>query len=364
MLKIIVVGPTPPFRGGISHHNTNLLSALSSNECDVLSISFSRLYPKLLYPGENDKDNSQKSLENSEPIIDTLNPISWIKCYQRINQFKPDIVIFHWWTTYFAFFYFTIMKLMRKDKYQKICIVHNLFPHEKNLIDPFLTKFALNNFNNYIFHSKNVEEKFILILPNKLHHYFPHPLYKNFRKKNIGKREAKQLLGFSESDILLLMFGLIRPYKGLSCLLEAMHSIIQQNHNYRLIVAGEFWDSIKKYHTQISKLGLDDYITIHNKYIPDDEVPIYFSAADIFTAPYVSGTQSGALKIALSYKLPIVASSVISEEKKKDDENWLVVPPNDPEALSLAIQKIQLTNEINIEDYASWSDFASFIMEI
>ena len=363
-MKIVVIGPTPPYRGGISHHNTNLLKSLSSSENDVLSISYSRLYPKFLYPGENDKDLTQKIIENSEPIIDMMNPLTWIECFHRIKKFNPEKVIFHWWTTFFAFFYFFITSLMRKGEFQKICIIHNLFPHEKKWFDPFITKISLNNFNEFVFHSRKEEQKFIRYLPNKSHRFFPHPLYDNYLDKKIGKVEAKKLLGFSEKEKIILMFGIIRPYKGLECLLLAMHELIKNNSNYRLLVAGEFWESINKYHRQINELGLDSYITIHNRYIPDNDVPIYFSAADIFTAPYVSGTQSGALKIALSYKLPIVASSVISEEKKISDENWLVVPPNDPEALSLAIQKIQLTNEINIKHFTSWSDFASFIMEI
>jgi len=363
-LKIVVIGPTPPYRGGISHHNVNLLTSLSSSENDVLSISFSRLYPKFLYPGKNDKDLTQKIFENSEPVIDMLNPFSWYKSYQRIKQFNPNRIIFHWWTTYFTFYYFFITLLLRKNGYKTICIIHNLFPHERKWFDPTMTKLALKNFNEFIFHSRNVEQEFKSFMPHKKHQFFPHPLYDNYLNKEIKKSEAKELLGFSENQILILMFGIIRPYKGLDDLLLAMHQIIKHNNNYKLIVAGEFWESIETYKSTITELELDDYITIHNKYIPDEEVPIYFSAADIFAAPYIAGTQSGALKIALSYKLPIVASSVISEERKVKDINWIVVPPNDPNALSLAIQEIQITNEPYYKDYASWADFAAFIMEI
>lgn len=363
-MKIVVIGPVPPYRGGISHHNSNLLNSLSSSGNNVLAISFSRLYPKFFYPGENDKDLTQKILVNSEPIIDMINPFTWIKCYQRIKQFNPDKVIFHWWTTYFSFFYYFITMLMRKDKLQTICIIHNLFPHEKKWFDSFITKISLNNFNEFVLHSRNEEQKFTYFFPNKSHHFFPHPLYDNFMENKISKNEAKEILGFSEKDKLILMFGIIRPYKGLESLILAMHQIIKNNNNYRLIVAGEFWESINKYHQKINELGLNCYITIHNKYIPDNDVPTYFSAADIFAAPYKDGTQSGALKIALSYKLPIVSSSVISEERKIKDNNWIVVPPNDPDALSLALQKIQITNEIINEDFTSWSDFAAFLMEI
>lgn len=363
-MKIVVIGPVPPFRGGISHHNSNLIDSLTKLNNDVLPISFSRLYPKFLYPGENDKDLTQATFKNSEPIIDMLNPITWIKSYQRIKQFKPEKIIFHWWTTYFSFFYFFITLLLKKHLYKRICIIHNLFPHEQKWFDKILTKMALFNFDEFIFHSSNEEKKFEIFLSQKERHLFPHPLYDNYLEKRVDKNEAKKILNFSDDQIIILMFGIIRPYKGLEYLLLAMNELVKQNKKYKLVVAGEFWEPIDNYNNKIMQLKLKDYVKIHNKYIPENEVQIYFSAADIFVAPYIDGTQSGALKIALSYELPIVATSIISEEKKDGDLNWIVVPPKDSVNLTAAIQKIQIENKSINEKYATWSDLASFIMEI
>ena len=362
-MKIVVIGPVPPFRGGISHHNSNLIHSLTILSNDVLSISFSRLYPKFLYPGENDKDLTQATFENSEPIIDMLNPITWIKSYQRIKHFNPDKIIFHWWTTYFSLFYFFINLLLKKHLYKRICIVHNLFPHERKWLDKIFTRMALFNFDEFIFHSSNEKKKFEKFKSKKECHIFPHPLYDNYLENRIEKNVAKKILSFSDDQIVILMFGIIRPYKGLEYLLLAMKELVMQNNKYKLVVAGEFWEPIDNYSNKIMELGLKDYVKIHNKYIPDNEVPIYFSAADIFVAPYIDGTQSGALKIALSYDIPIVATSIISEEKKVGDINWIVVPPKDPANLSYAIQKIQIENESKNKKYASWLEFASLIMD-
>lgn len=361
-MKIVVIGPVPPFRGGISHHNSNLVEALICTGNEVLSISFSRLYPKFLYPGENDKDLTQAIIKNSEPIIDMFNPITWIKSYKRINHFNPDKIIFHWWTTYFSLYYFFITLLLKKHLYKRICIVHNLFPHEQKWFDKIFTKMALFNFDEFIFHSRNEENKFEKLFPKKERHFFPHPLYDNYLEKRIDKNDAKKILNFSDDQILILMFGIVRPYKGLEYLLLAMKELVKQNDKYKLVVAGEFWEPFENYSNKIMELGIKDYVKIHNKYIPDNEVPIYFSAADIFVAPYIDGTQSGALKIALSYELPIVATSIISEEMVDGDINWIVVPPKDSENLSSAIQKIQIENESKNKKYASWSEFASLII--
>jgi glycosyltransferase involved in cell wall biosynthesis len=361
-LRIVVIGPVPPFRGGISHHNSKLINSLTKLDNDILSISFSRQYPKFLYPGENDKDLTQAIIINSEPIIDMLNPISWIKSYQRIKQFNPEKIIFHWWTTYFSLYYFFICLLLKNHPYKKICIIHNLFPHERKWFDKFFTRIALFNFDELFFHSSNEENRFKELFPKKKCHLFPHPLYDNYLEKRIEKNDAKKILNISEENLLILMFGIIRPYKGLTYLLLAMKELVKKNDKYKLIVAGEFWEPIDKYNNMIVELGLKNYVIIHNKYIPDNKVPIYFSAADIFVAPYIAGTQSGALKIALSYELPIVATSIISEEKVDGDINWIAVPPKDSESLTSAIQKIQIKNESKNKKYASWTEFASLII--
>jgi len=361
-MKIVVIGPVPPYRGGISHHNSNLIEAISTKDNDILSITFSRLYPKFLYPGKDDKDVTQSTTIDSEPIIDMLNPFSWYRCFQRIAEFNPDKVIFHWWTTYFVFFYYFISLLLERKNYHKVCITHNLFPHDSKWFDSLLTKLALRNFDKFIFHSKNEELKFQKLFPQKEHEYFPHPLYDNHLSNRIEKDDAKKKLGISTKKIVILMFGIIRPYKGLNYLILAMEKLIKVQNNYHLLIAGEFWEPITEYNVRINELGISEYVTIHNKYIPEEEVSVYFSATDIFVAPYVGGTQSGALKIALSYDIPIVATSIISDEKENDNANWIVVPPRDSEALGKAINSIQLLNTSIQKKYSTWSEFASFLV--
>ena len=361
-MKIVVIGPVPPYRGGISHHNSNLIEALSTKGNEVLSITFSRLYPKFLYPGKDDKDLTQTTSLNSEPIIDMLNPFSWYKCFERINEFNPEKVVFHWWTTYFVFFYYFITLLLEGKNYTKVCITHNLFPHDSKWFDSLLTKLALRNFDKFIFHSKNEELKFKKLFPEKEHEYFPHPLYDNYLSNRIKKDDAKTILNISDDKIVILMFGIIRPYKGLIYLLYAMEKLLKQYENFHLLIAGEFWEPIEEYNARINELDISEFVTIYNKYIPEDEVPLFFSAADIFVAPYVGGTQSGALKIALSFDIPIIASSIISDENKNGNANWIVVPPRDPEALSKAIFNIQSLNIPKQKDFSTWLDFASFIM--
>jgi glycosyltransferase involved in cell wall biosynthesis len=106
-MKIYSIGPTYPHRGGISHYNTLLCENLKKRH-DIKSISFKRLYPSFLYPGKDQKDvNSKITIKtDSEQLIDSINPLTWIHAFLRIKKEQPDMLIFHWWTPFFTPVYF------------------------------------------------------------------------------------------------------------------------------------------------------------------------------------------------------------------------------------------------------------------
>lgn len=79
-------------------------------------------------------------------------------------------------------------------------------------------------------------------------------------------------------------------------------------------------------------------VLISDRYIPNEEIPIYFSAADIFIAPYISGTQSAVLKIARGYELPVVLTDAIQDTDLP--ANSIVVPKANAEALAVGIKQM------------------------
>jgi glycosyltransferase involved in cell wall biosynthesis len=79
-----------------------------------------------------------------------------------------------------------------------------------------------------------------------------------------------------------------------------------------LLVVGEFWENVEEYRRTIKQLGLDDQVIIENRFVPNEELGRFFAAADAFVAPYTSGTQSAAIKTAMSFGLPVLASDQIA----------------------------------------------------
>ena len=96
-MKIALIGPTYPFRGGIAHHTTLLCKALRKQH-DVMFISFKRQYPKLFSPGKSDRDPSKTPLKVNDVdyIIDSMNPLTWLTAVHYIRKYNPRKIIFPW----------------------------------------------------------------------------------------------------------------------------------------------------------------------------------------------------------------------------------------------------------------------------
>ena len=77
-----------------------------------------------------------------------------------------------------------------------------------------------------------------------------------------------------------------------------------------VIVAGEFYDKNINY-KKISKESISK-IYWYEKYIPDSEVNLYFSASDYVVLPYKTASQSGIIPMAYHYNLPVIISDLDS----------------------------------------------------
>jgi hypothetical protein len=193
-------------------------------------------------------------------------------------------------------------------------MAHNVLPHERLPFDRVLAKICLGKGNAFITHSQREAERLKAVLGCQIMvTCLPHPLADHFQKEK--RAAARERLGYDPDDFLPLFFGLVRPYKGLDCLIQALGSIKQSGPLPQLLVAGEFWQKPAAFRKQISRLGLDEAVRLDNRYIPHEEIPRLFSAADLFVAPYIDGTQSGAVRLAMSFGLPILATEKALAEK-------------------------------------------------
>lgn len=282
----------------------------------VSIFSFSLQYPNFLFPGTTQfsSEPAPKDL-TIYPVINSINPFSWISVGRRIKKLKPDLVVVRYWLPFMAPCLGTILRIIKQNKFSKIvCIADNVIPHEKGPGDKILTKYFVKPVDSFITMSENVF-KDLKTFTTKPSVIIQHPLYDNFGLK-LSKKESREILGLNDDDKIMLFFGFIRKYKGLDILLDAMSllkSKINKSTDFKmpkLLIAGEFYGDEKQYLDQIEREGLSEYLILKTAFIPDSEVRNYFSAADVVVQPYRDATQSGVSPLAYHFEIPMIVTNV------------------------------------------------------
>ena len=335
-MKILLIGPAYPLRGGIAQFLALLYESLKKAGHDVVFHRFIRQYPKFLFPGKTQEDEGAPPVDVvSTPSLDPLNPFNWPFAAWRIAREKPDLIILKWWMPFFGTSYIVtlfITKLLCRTKV--MIIIDNAIPHEKRPGDMLITKLGFGLSDYFVVMSEAVRRDLLTIKPDAKLVLSPHPLYDVFGNPK-EKEEAKRALGVSGP--VLLFFGFVRAYKGLAVLLDAMPEVLKE-FKPTLLVAGEFYEDKDTYLKQIDRLGIGDCVQVLDRYIANDQVADYFSAADVLVLPYLSATQSGITQIAFVFDLPVIATNVGGLPEVVDDgRTGFLVPSQDPKALAGAI---------------------------
>ena len=247
------------------------------------------------------------------------------------------MVLMKYWTPFMAPCFGAIARIARGNGVTRvICQIDNVEPHEHHIVDRPFNRYFLGAVDGFVYMSEQVhgELKAYTSAPML---FSPHPMFENFGEA-VDRAEACRRLGLDPDIRYMLFFGLIRDYKGLDLLLRAWASA--RPEGYRLIVAGEFYASREKYVSLIDESGLRDEVALHDRFIPDEEVRYYFSAADFVVQPYKSATQSGVTQIAYQFCTPMIVTAVGGlAEIVPDGQVGYVCPPT-AEGVADAIERI------------------------
>jgi glycosyltransferase involved in cell wall biosynthesis len=304
-------------------------------------VSFKRQYPQWLFPGRSDKDPSEKPLEveDTHYWIDSLNPLTWLTTFWRIRKHAPDLIVLQWWTSFWAPFLWTMGGLIHSFLDKPIAIIcHNVLPHEAHWYDLLLARIALLRGNRFIVQSERERDLLLSLRPDAAVTPMPLPVFDLFASQRISKLEARRELGLPLDVPTLLFFGIVREYKGLEDLLAALPKVREQLGIVKLIVAGEFWEDKRAYVEMIDRLDLAGSVIVEDRYIPNEEVGLYFSAADLVVAPYRRVTGSAAAQLAHGFGVPVITTWMGGQTQPgAEDPTALVASPGNVRSLETAI---------------------------
>lgn len=346
-MHILILGTAHPYRGGLAAYNERLALQFVSEGDQMEIFTFTLQYPGLLFPGKTQyTDNPAPENIRISRSINSINPFNWIRTGWRIRKYGPDIILIKYWNPFMSPCFGTIARIAKrksKGNTKIICIFDNVIPHEKSVIDRLLTKYFTGCIDGAVVMSRSVGEDLRMFrsdIPVRLN---PHPLFDNYGPA-ISRREALKKLNLPEENQYLLFFGFIRAYKGLDLLIEAFSNEKLRNRKLKLLVAGEFYESDAPYKEQIKRFGLEEEVIFYDRFIREDEVSSFFSAADLVVQPYRSATQSGVTQIAYHFEKPMLVTDVGGlSEIVSDGKCGYVVKP-EPGSVANAIEDFFVNN--------------------
>jgi glycosyltransferase involved in cell wall biosynthesis len=379
--KVVIIGPGHPLRGGLATFNQRLCKQFIDEGHTCSIYSFSLQYPSFMFPG-----TTQYSSEPAPPgieiysVINSIHPFNWWQVGNTLKKIKPDIILVRYWLPLMGPALGTILRQVKKNKHTRvIALTDNIIPHEKRPGDTAFTRYFLKTCDAFITMSEKVMKDLRLFEQTKPARLVNHPLYDNFGEA-VPKAAARQHLGVSQEDKILLFFGFIRKYKGLDLLLEAMKIVKErsqksaiggQTSDIKLLIAGEFYDDAKGYQDQIKQLGIEDMLIQRTDFIADSEVKYYMCAADCVVQPYRNATQSGVTPLAYHFEKPMIVTNVGALPALVPHEQVGLVCEPEPASLAAAIIRYfeigeqhfipQLRQE---KEKYSWHNLVETILEL
>jgi glycosyltransferase involved in cell wall biosynthesis len=307
--------------------------------------------------------NDQYSWVNR--LLDSCNPIKWLLARRFFRKSSFDWIIVQWWHPFFA----PVLLSSIPGNIRTAAICHNVLPHENFFLSRVITSRFIKRMDLLVTHSasdKGVAES-ITGKSDTLELYLP--LYDQYLNIDLDSRGARQELGYSTYSQIVLFFGLIRPYKGLLDLIEAMKLLPRK---ISLLIVGECYSDSSEILKAITTEELSGRVRWIDEFVPDNQVAKYFLASDVVALPYRHATQSAVAQIALAFGRVLVLTDTGGlAELVDEDSTGFLAEPCSPLSISEAILSgIELSTDPNLRDRIdekatefSWTAYAKRLMD-
>lgn len=417
-MKIICFGPGPMFKGGIQNFNTSLALAfekLSGVEVEI--VSWTQQYPGIIPRQFRDLQSKVDLLKDSKVQVTYLtnynNPASWRGTVNYMLSRKPEMVVFQWSIALQGLPIASMARALRKAGVHVVFDVHFVIQKEHSFIDRLLTKRALREASSFVVHAGQTFRELQELFPSKPWKVVPqldvtmrdslqvvqlfHPVYDLYRPlPNLDIEAEKRKLGLNKH--VFLFFGFIRKYKGLDLAIEAFAKVCKQRNDVSFLICGEsFWHTLDKTKwstrlkqflfgmakklvlqksddereyaplERIKELGIEKQCVVFNRFIGNEELPVFFQVSDVAVLFYRTATPSGIESLSYNFKLPILATRVGHfPETISDGFNGYLANAEDTDDMARVMlhfleNPIDRSNVVKATENMSWDNFARAI---
>ncbi|HEY6527193.1 MAG TPA: glycosyltransferase family 4 protein [Cellvibrionaceae bacterium] len=282
-------------------------------------------------------------------------PIDIIKCIKGIISRKPDWVIFQG-PLKFAGFDALIVYLLRSFGIRCTITVHDVLPHYPKSWSRAEYGFYYRAFDKVIAHSQTAAQALVAMGIKALILVVPHGIYDIFNLTHLSQEAARlKFPSINATDTLVLFFGNLESRKGLWEFIETAKILLKQRgidepHAFKFLLAGapHLSNSGEDATERLEHAKNLSNIVVHDKRIEFTAVEQYFAAADIIALPYLEGTTSGVLKLALAFGKPVIASNVGDFPEQVPTGGGIFINPNN---LTLELTEALITMRQNLHQY-------------
>ncbi len=358
-MRIALIGPAHPYKGGGARHTTELAHRLAAAGHDVVIESWHAMYPAALYPGVQHVDVAEgPPYPRTRRLLSWRRPGSWLRAGRRLRG-ACDLAVFVYLTPVQAPVYLSIMWGLRHGsaavKYpwrrraaaaratgaagqygpRVVLLCHNVLPHERRRGDIALTRAVLRRSDAALTHTERLARAARGLAPGTPVRVAAMPPHLPVSRAAAAAAGAPVGRGATRR---LLFFGIVRPYKGLDVLLRAM---ARAPATLVLTVAGEFWGGTGDTLALVGDLGLASRVELRPGYVPADEIAALFGGADALVLPYRSATSSQNAWLAFAHGLPVIATRTGTfAEQVTDGVDGLLCEPDNAADLARALARL------------------------
>jgi len=166
-------------------------------------------------------------------------------------------------------------------------------------------------------------------------HVVNHPHYIDVYPHDISREGAREALGFPRDRLVFLFLGGIRPNKGIETLVTAFTQLADVNLS--LLIAGKPWRPLEYVEALEHAVSRDPRIILHKRFVPDEELQVYFGASDVVVLPFERILSSGSAILAMGFARPVVAPAMGCLLELIPEGAGILYDPSDPSGLLRAL---------------------------
>jgi glycosyltransferase involved in cell wall biosynthesis len=324
-LRIALVGPTHPYKGGVAAHTTQTAHHLAAAGHDVDLVSWSKLYPDRLYPGEQGVPDGEP---DGPPYARTLRPLrwdrpgTWFRTGNRLRGYDLVVIVVVVPAQVPALLALVRAARGGRDEPPRVVVIaHNVVPHETHPGARALMTRMLRVADAVLVHSA---EQGRLATEHGAREVATVPLPPHLPGGDRRPPRAAPV-GAGVPPLRVLTLGMVRRYKGIDLLLEAASAV----PDVVVTVAGEHWGQAgERVRELAAEPALAGRVELIAGYVPGSAIPELLASHDVLALPYRHATASQNVLLAHAHGLPVLATAVgtFPSDLRHEVDGWLVEP--------------------------------------